>query len=101
MDFRPLNQSEVTAIESLLRKGHLTPDQPIVTRIRDLEVSYESHGGGFCVCLIIFKWPVDDNSWYLIWRGASRRSYKDKKNQLRGQMLAFRRAVLFSKPISV
>lgn len=97
--FRPLNENELTAIKSALAKKKIPESHPFVTAPNLVEVSYENIQGGFCVCIV--KTPVNMTYGYLIFRGASRRSYKDTRNSLRGEMLAFNRAVLYSRGVEL
>lgn len=93
--FRPLNDLERALISALVKRGKLPDDDDRAITSSHLFVSYENMQGGFCVCILIYP---PNNS---VYRGASRRSYKDSRNQLRGEMMAFRRAVLYSHPITL
>lgn len=116
-EFRPLNQRERDMIFSFATKEN---DQktglPHQSRIPLLDlyhihhnhfrVSYERMQGGFTVCLLVLvglanENPENDPVTVYLWRGVSRRSYKDKLNPIRGEMLAFRRAVLFSRTVTL
>lgn len=90
-EFRQLNEQESRAImKSRLPEGHPLRNWNFP------RVSYERMQGGFCVCLLLL---ADGNNNTLILRGASRRSYKDRKNRVRGEMLAFLRAIRCSRPV--
>lgn len=104
--FRPLNDSEKTLISALVRRRKLGEFDNRSSDYDVLRVSYENMQGGFCVCILIFDPSLDAHSPVspeerCLYRGASRRSYKDSRNQLRGEMMAFRRAVLYSHPITI
>lgn len=89
--FRPLNIAERAMITSLVQRGKLPTDDDRYNWISSFMVSYENMQGGFCICILL------DTRYSLLYRGASRRSYKDSRNQLKGEMMAFRRAVLYSR----
>lgn len=94
-EFRTLNEQELRAIaKSRLPEGH-------VLRRSNTQVSYETQQGGFCVCVLLAQEEAG-NSWrQVIFRGASRRSYKDPKNKVKGEMLAFLRAIRCSRPVAI
>lgn len=94
--FRPLNENEIKAIESAKRKGKIVGPHPILSD-GDATVSYEKMQGGFCICIIIARYQSKS----FMFRGASRRSYKDTRNDIRGEMLAFSRALLYSRPVEM
>lgn len=95
--FRPLNDHEEQMITRLIDKGRIHSTDPRATK--PSKVSYESMQGGFCVCtLLVYDIPA--NKTYL-YRGASRRSYKDRRNPVRGKILAFSRAVLYSHAVEI
>lgn len=101
-NFRPLNANEKAAILAAAKKGRLRADDPRVEFLDDLVVSYESQQGGFQVALLTFV-PGSGRIGVgpllgTLYRGASRRSYKDPRNRVKGEMLAFSRAILFSRP---
>ena len=62
--------------------------------INNCLISYETLPGGFTVCILVTGREQ-------IYRGVSRRSYKDRHNPIRGRMLALRRAVLYSSPVVI
>lgn len=97
--FRLLNENELTAIKSAMAKKKIPESHPFVTAPNLAEVSYENIQGGFCVCIV--KTPIGIENGYLVYRGASRRSYKDARNVLRGEMLAFNRAILYSRGVEL
>ena len=101
--FRELNENERNAIASARAKGKLLNNHPLnVEETNAVKVSYEKMQGGFCVCVIVIQKRFSSNEFgYLIFRGASRRSYKDTPNSIKGEMLAFRRAILFSRPVEL
>lgn len=101
--FRPLNEHEIQAIASSRARGKLGHDHPLVLAANLARVSYEKMQGGFCVCVIVYVMPSDipSDPSYLVLRGASRRSYKDPRKPIRGEMLAFSRAILYSRPVEL
>lgn len=117
--FRTLNEHEKSTILSAAKKGRLSATDNRVSYLDALEVSYEQMQGGFCVCLIKLDLysPVGEESpiphlpdllkgvrhrhVITVWRGASRRSYKDPRKPIRGEMLAFSRAILYSRGVEV
>ena len=88
--FRLLNSHEITALWNL----HYWRLNPHTTT-----VSYESMQGGFCICLI--RIVSDHDGTVSLLRGASRRSYEDRRNRVTGEMKAFVRALRYSKPIVI
>lgn len=99
--FRPLNENEIRAIQSAVTKSKVTIGH-ILEAIDSARISYEKMQGGFCVCVIIVQKSLSHPEFgYLILRGASRRSYKDPRNDIRGEMLAFSRALLYSRPVEM
>jgi hypothetical protein len=96
-DFRPLNPLEISTIENAVKKHRLPADGPLYTDSGQVVVSYEGMQGGFTVCVV----ALECADGLIIWRGASRRSYRDARNALRGEMLAFSRAVMYSRPSPV
>lgn len=102
-EFRTLNENERKAVGSALMKTRIPETHPLVVGIDLLEVSYEKMQGGFCVCIIRSTFWVGDppKKHYSVFRGASRRSYKDPRNDIRGEMLAFSRALLYSRPVEL
>lgn len=64
-----------------------------------LRVSYERLSGGFCVCVIVAQETKKQTP--VIFRGASRQSMHDKPNWIKGDMLAFNRAIRDSKPVTI
>ena len=101
--FRALNDREQQAISSLDGKDKLSKGFPW-WRADDMEVSYEFMQGGFCVCIIFLYEPVSKRSLRLveaIFRGASRRSYKDPRNTVKGEMQVFCRALECSRGVEI
>lgn len=114
--FRPLNQMERATIfaASKPKKGvdpetglpyqsRIPADDLRVIHHNHVQVSYERMQGGFTICILWLILHSDDpeqppTSFY-IWRGASRRSYRDPRKPVRGEMLAFSRMVLYSRPV--
>lgn len=102
MEFRLLNENEKKAIDSCHKRGHLESNHYLVVYKDLVKVSYERMQGGFCVCCIVV--PIDPrtpSAGFFIFKGASRRSYKDTRNPIRGEMLAFSRAILYSRPVEL
>jgi hypothetical protein len=101
--FRPLNDNEKKALVAIYEKGKLGVDNPFYLSIDRVVVSYERMQGGFCVCIVAISKsiisPLEFGS--LVLRGASRRSYKDPRKPIRGEMLAFSRAILYSRPVEL
>lgn len=102
-EFRPLNSSEWEAITALDQRNKL-PDSSVtladaLSTSSIVQVSYETMQGGFCICVILV--PSEESDVFYLYRGASRRSYKDKDNPTRGEMKAFIRAILHSRPKEV
>lgn len=98
-EFRPLNDAEIHALESIIEKGQ----EKQILKAEDLQISYERLSGGFTVCVLIEsrragrgKPPVRT-----IFRGASRQSKHDKPNRIKGDALAFNRAIRDSKPVTI
>lgn len=94
-EFRQLNERESRAI----LKSRLPATHPL--RRTATLVSYENQQGGFCVCVLLAEGGEGNRRQKLIFRGASRRSYKDPKNKVRGEMLAFLRAIRCSRPVAI
>lgn len=94
--FRPLDSFEIQVVESALSRGRLPCADPRSVWIDKLAVSYESLPGGFYVCILML-----DTDHPLLYRGVSRRSYRDKHNSIKGRMLAFSRAILHSRACGV
>ena len=101
--FRPLNENEIAAIQSAHVKGKMPDCHPLLrpTLSTPTLVSYENMQGGFCVCVVIVPKSSYQEHGYLVYRGASRRSYKDPRKPIRGEMLAFNRAILYSRPVEL
>jgi hypothetical protein len=99
--FRHLNTNETIAIGSAYAKGKIPESHPLLNPSVDALVSYENMQGGFCVCIIIIPNSPHQESGFTILRGASRRSYKDPRKPIRGEMLAFSRAILYSRPVEL
>lgn len=108
-NFRKLNQAEIDAICRLATRGHVPSDDLRYAMYDKLKVSYERMQGGFTACLLVLDrieklgelGEITGQRTITIWRGASRRSYKDVRKPIRGEMLAFRRAVLYSRPVTI
>lgn len=102
--FRPLNDLERRAVLSLSHRERLSDSIPTF-RLDDMEVSYEFMQGGFCVCVILlyFSMKRKNSTRYIetIFRGASRRSYKDPRNTVKGEMQAFCRAMECSRGMEI
>lgn len=97
--FRYLNSNELHVLGKLAGIANLLDDQgecPDSIDWDQLTVSYETFPGGFTVCLLAY---LVDNGHTFVWRGASRRSKHDKPNHIKGEILAFKRAVLHSRPV--
>lgn len=99
--FRPLNANETIAIGSAYAKGKIPESHPLLNPNVTTLVSYENMQGGFCVCVVIIPKSSYSEYGYLVYRGASRRSYKDPRKPIRGEMLAFNRAILYSRPVEL
>src|SRR5579864_5669789 len=102
-EFRPLNSMEKDAIAIAVRRGKIPADHELVA-CDDWQVSYEKMKGGFCVCVLsrLGRRMGDciENTYdryCVVYRGASRRCYKDKRNDLFGEMKAFGRAIMYSR----
>lgn len=102
-EFRPLNENEKAVIMSAVKKGRVLPTSYLVSCLDYVKVSYEPMQGGFCVCLVCLTFLGGESIQFrkLVWRGASRRSYKDPRKPIKGEMLAFSRAVLYSRPVEI
>lgn len=102
-EFRPLNSNEEKVITHLASTGRIKIDDIRLLNLERLKVSYEYMQGGFCVRILVINksvsMPLEFGS--LVWRGASRRSYKDPRKPIRGEMLAFSRAILYSRPVEL
>lgn len=101
--FRPLNDRELKTLLHVFAQGRFMSSVTHIP-VDDFEVSYEFMQGGFCVCiLILFEQPTPKSPRYItaVYRGASRRSYKDARNTVRGEMQAFSRALLYSHAVEV
>lgn len=90
--FRPLNENELHCLNKLGEINGLHS-----SFWNGLRVCYEHIGREFTVCIIMYK----GNNLILIWRGASRKSYHDRFNSTRGEILAFRRAIRKSRPVEI
>lgn len=99
-EFRPLNENERGVILKAAQKGRIKENGIFTLPWDRFKVSYESMQGGFCICVIKFERSILEGG-SLILRGASRRSYKDPRKHIKGEMIAFSRAVLYSRPIEV
>lgn len=89
--FRPLNENEIRCLHK-----HSTYKSPIDPEIvMQIEVAFSRSQGGFTVCNVKC---ILTGGYVVLLSGASRRSYKDKPNTIRGEILAFRRAIQ-TKPI--
>lgn len=103
-EFRPLNQREKNVIFAAADKNRIPADDPRLSNYNSLQVSYERMQGGFAVCVLVLDSGTglkEDPTKTLIWRGVSRRSYKDKANPVRGEMLAFSRAILYGRAVTL
>lgn len=105
--FRALNMNEQRALNKL-REANRLKDARLAIRAQlteDLEVSYQFLQGGFCVCIIVcYEQPARKNSpRYIaaVYRGASRRSYKDAPNIVKGEMQSFCRALKCSRGVEL
>lgn len=86
----------------LPHRSRIPASDPRIEHIGELQVSYERMQGGFTVCVLILNHYGDDlEPEVVIWRGSSRRSYRDARNPIRGEMLAFSRTVLYSRPVTI
>lgn len=85
--FRPLNENEFHCLQKI------KTDIDLIT-CDDISISYVRMAGGFTVATV--KYEIESK--VVLYVGASRRSYKDKPNTTRGEILAFRRAIQ-TKPI--
>lgn len=105
--FHPLSDNEKSCIMAAAKKGRIKADHPLVLYLNSeranaapsILVSYENMQGGFCVCIL--ELMTIDSGMSVLYRGASRRSYKDARNPIKGEMLAFSRAVLYSRPVEL
>lgn len=100
MEFRKLNSTEREAFASLDFKGKINdklhgPDALRVQYINQQDDPGNRRNlkslGSFTICCVI-----DPLNTSLKWVGVSRRSSKDKPNRVRGNMLAFIRAITSS-----
>jgi hypothetical protein len=99
---RPLNQMERESISGAVRRGRIPAVDLRHVYHNHLRVTYETMQGGFTVCILLLSLRDDDGDVQTyIWRGASRRSYKDRRKPVRGEMLAFSRAILYSRPLEI
>lgn len=103
--FRSLNVREVQALSSLSLGEKLKDSKLNEASADEMEVSYEFMQGGFCICIIIvYEQPTRRNQpRYIsaVYRGASRRSYKDPRNTVKGEMQAFCRALKCSRGVEI
>lgn len=90
--FRLLNENEINCMSRLSEKSQIGIETSFWGEI---EVLYSRLQGGFTVAVV--RYSRLDYS-IVMHIGASRRSYKDKPNTTRGEILAFRRAIQ-TKPI--
>lgn len=101
-EFRELNQREKNTIFAAADKNRIPADDLRISDAENLLVSYERMQGGFTVCVLTLeRYGSDLEPQVVIWRGVSRRSYKDKPNAIRGEMLAFSRAILYSRAVTL
>lgn len=102
-DFRPLNDNEKSAVVIAMQKRKIPTNHPLYSSLDHAKVSYQNLPGGFCVCLVSVPKSISNppEFGYLLYRGSSRRSYKDPKNPVRGEMLAFSRALFYSRPVEL
>lgn len=97
-EFRELNDLEKMQINLAVRQGRIPSWHELYTHIDQWRVSYEKMQGGFCICVLVLSiYDGHFNELHKIYRGASRRSYKDKRNETFGCMKAFGRAILYSR----
>lgn len=98
-EFRPLNTLEMKTVAHMARTKKIPEYHSLLCclGLGCAQVSYEYMQGGFCVCIIVLK----DGDKTILWRGASRRSYKDPRKPIRGELLAFSRALLYSRPVEI
>lgn len=99
---RSLNTTELSTIERLIRKDTDVPIEDLKShRVHgdfkhaflnntDFLVRYCNRDGGFTICILESQ---EDNR---MWIGASRKSKNDKPNRIRGEMMAFMRAIRHS-----
>lgn len=112
--FRPLNPRELAALESGLTKGRmrvLNPFVPIIQHhpssreykalVQLFSVSYQQLSGNFLSCIVLYNRTDEHTHYSVLWRGVSRRSYKDRPNRIHGEMLAFSRAVFYSYGVEI
>lgn len=99
--FRELNENEHHILLKLAGIRNVMGDNGHIPCFAwdELKVSYEIFSGAF-VCCLIRLW-VPQYQITLIWRGVSRCSYQDRFNQVRGEVYAFRRAILESQPVEI
>jgi hypothetical protein len=101
-EFRLLNENEKAVILKAVQKNRLKLSHPLVEAMDYLRVSYECMQGGFCVCVLVILRSISTPEYgHIMYRGASRRSYKDPRKPIKGEMLAFSRAVLYSRAVSL
>lgn len=84
-DFRPLSMNEKHCLEKAFPGFNVK----MLFSIADVSVNYTRFKGGFTIATI--RLETEDKIYVSV--GASRRSYKDKPNAIRGEILAFRRAI--------
>lgn len=96
-NFHPLNTNEIAVIVSAVKRNKIPANDIRIQYTSRLRVSYEYMQGGFCICILV-TWNEDTN---IVYRGASRRSYKDPRKPIKGEMLAFSRAILYSRAVEL
>jgi hypothetical protein len=97
-NFRPLNTLEMKTVVHMVQTKRIPEDHPLINFLDEAQVSYENMQGGFCVCIILLDSKALGS---FLWRGASRRSYKDPRKPIRGESLAFSRALLYSRAVEI
>lgn len=102
MRFCNLNDNEFHMLEKLSGVRNISGDAGHVLSSIDwesLKVSYEVFAGGFTVCLICLY--VAEYQTAFIWRGVSRCVRGDRFNKTRAEALAFKRAIINSRPVEI
>lgn len=83
--FRPLNEAEVKSIGRKFYSGLLFNMDLGDARLSDFRISYQAQVGGFTICNIIVNGRL--------YAGSSHCIKSDRWLKIRGQMIAFRRAL--------
>lgn len=98
-EFRHLNDQEQDAIVAWLNRGKATCIE--FMSYTQTRVSYHRTQGGFTICTLACQYVHPNRGLSVeIRTGASRRSFKDPINPIKGKMLALFRAVN-SKPVTL